>query len=195
MGTASRDFILKNLITPPRPTPIKSSHRKSFHKKSLKKEQKLEYDSVDAMDEDDDIDDDDEKDENEMNENEQKYMFECCDIIISYISCLVDILSEELFETAHFIKIIMFSLPMLSHQYSPNAVSLNDVLLITHKWLKIKFMKNHELMHLQSILSHLQSKVLTTTYSNKNYAAIWKNQQQQGMDADDDASDDIIDID
>merc|ERR1712228_138031 len=40
--TASRDFILKNLITPPRPTPIKSSHRKSFHKKSLKKEQKLD---------------------------------------------------------------------------------------------------------------------------------------------------------
>jgi len=150
-----------------------------------------------------------------MGEAEKKYMFECCDIIISYISCLVDILNLELYETAHFIKIIMFSLPMLSHQYSPNAVSLNDVLLITHKWLKIKFMKNrsateiekfdknHELKHLQSILSHLQAKVLATTYSNKNYAALWKSQAQldQGTDASDqdvkseEEDDDIIDID
>merc|ERR1712087_203802 len=132
-------------------------------------------------------------------------------IIISYISCLVDILSSELFETAHFIKIVMGSLPMLSHVYSPNAVSLNDVLLITHKWLKIKFLKNtkkseiekfdanHELMHLQSILSHLQAKVLATTYSNKNYAALWKSQAQQDMDASDhdvksEEDDDVIDI-
>merc|ERR1719242_1201143 len=143
---------------------------------------------MDGMHMDDDVGSDGSDDEKEdvVSEEEKKYMFECCDIIISYISCLVDILSSDLFETAHFIKIVMFSLPMLSHVYSPNAVSLNDVLLIIHKWLKIKFLKNtkkseiekfdanHELMHLQSILSHLQSKVLTTTYSNKNYAVIWK---------------------
>merc|ERR1740123_312363 len=219
--TASRDFILKHLVTPPRPTPsrsCKSSHRKSFGSLSSRKEkvkEKLDFlnrSRNNAMNADEESQSDESDEENDgMSKEEKQYMFECCEIIASFMSYLVDILNLQLYETAHLVKILMFSLQMLSHQYSPNAISLNDVLLITHKWLQLKFMKNkksteiekfdknHELKHLQTILSHLQAKVLTTTYSGKNYGAQWKRQAEEQAvrerQQEDDDGDDIIDID
>jgi len=185
---ASSDFILKNLITPPRPTPSrkkKMSHRKTSRSHSLKKQKRKKI----IMDIDDD--DDDDKEQEIMDEDETNYMMECCDIIVSYINYLVDILSTEIYDPSHFIRIIVFSLPMLSHKYSPNAITVNNILLITHKWYKIKFCKNkkktqimqfskkHEIKLIQQILAHLQSKVLATTYSNKNHAQIWKMKEEK----------------
>ena len=146
-----------------------------------------------------DSDSDSDSDANEMDEDEKHYQIECCDIIISYMKYLIDVVTDiESYDLSYFIRIILFSLPMLSHKYSPNAITVNQILLVTHKWYKIKFTKNskrtgirnfskdHELKFIQEIIAHLQSKVLATTYSNKNYAEIWRLQEEQEMDQDDD---------
>ena len=228
---ASSDFLL-HLVTPPRPTPSrrrKDSHRKWSHKESVGKTKKWsaskreenEEEEEDGVDADEEEEDEDEK---VMDEEEKSYMVECCDIIISYTKYLVEIVESPLFDLSHFVRMMMFSLPMLSHEYAPNAIAVADILAITHKWYHVKFTKNkrktgierfdkkHELRLVQQILAHLQSKVLAATYSKQNYAEIWKKQEEDGhaerardeeeeeeeeedQDDEDDEDDDIIDID
>eukprot|EP01084_Bolivina_argentea_P151700 264770_1 len=170
---ASTDFLLKNLITPPRPTPSRSakhSHRKSSHRKqSIKKRMN----------------------EKEEEEEDKHYVMECCDIIVSYIGYLVEILSTPIYDVAHVVPILMFSLPILSHQYAPNAITMSNILCVSHKWCSIKLCKKQnktgifdkfnekEIQLINQILAHLQAKVLATTYSNKNYAQIWKMEEDQ----------------
>jgi len=183
-----------------------SSKRKKRKKKKKKKKKNGADDDdseeVEMADVDDEEwseeDDDDEKTMMMMSAQDKNYMFECCDIIVSYVEYLVEILSTDIYDVSQLVRILMFSVPMFMHQYSPNAIRLEQVLLITHKWYSVKFMKNrklsgmqqfdkeHELKFIQQTLSHLQSKVLATTYSNKNYAEIWHKQQQVGMHPHDD---------
>ena len=179
---------------------------------------KTEINGLSMMDEFDESDDLNE--EELMDEDDKNYMIECCDIIVSYIKYLMDIINDKnnLYDLSYFIRIILFSLPMFAHKYSPNAITVNEILSISHKWYKIKFTKNknktgiknfsknHELQLIQIFIAQLQSKVLATTYSNQNYAHIWQQQEQQGMDQDHDddndqdqedeeQDDDMIDID
>jgi len=210
----------------------KSSHKRSLQKKSTRSKKKegtlqqklddaakcMKYHSMDEDDDDafdvaeendglclrDEVDASEEDEDQKMDEEEQNYMIECCDIIISYIRFLIEILSTEIYDTSHFIRILLFSLPMLSHTYSPNAVLLEQILLITHKWYDVKFTRNtkktgienfnekEELKLIQEIIAHLQAKVLATTYSNKNFADIWKTQDEQGMDQDDEEQEEKV---
>merc|ERR1712087_582380 len=201
----SQQFLLQRLVTPPRPTPSRrrmNSHRTSSHKKGRKARMSSEGPIVCDLDDDNKSDSDSESEEplrgmaalDAMEEGDRRYMVDCCDIIASYVRQFTEIIEGKLSESGHFIRMLLFSLPVLVHEYAPNAITVNEVLLISHEWYRIKFMwdadktgirkfsKKGELHYIQRTLAHLQAKVLSKTYSNSNFAEIWK---QKGIEADD----------
>merc|ERR1712241_282267 len=231
----SQQFLLQRLVTPPRPTPSRRrmhSHRTSSHKKStggsarrrrgrkgerpstgrstksIKKREEMSGFEDSESDSDDDV----ERPQGQealdaMDPGDRQYMMDCCDIIGSYIKQFASIIEGKLCEDSHFIPMLLFSLPVLVHEYAPNAITVNEVLLISHKWYHIKFMNNsqktgikkfskkQELQYIQQTLAHLQVKVLSKTYSQSNFGEIWKQgigheEEEEAEEEEEDEADD-----
>jgi len=187
----SADFLC-TLITPPRPTPARHrgqngsvSHRRSSHKKRESANAKSIKSVKTPMFGVDDEDDEEEDDENDSEATE--YEIECCDIIISYISLLVEVIEGALLGDAELIALVLFSAPLLRHEFARNAVTVEQALVMSHKWHSIKMgrrdatqsMEEGERRVVEKLFAHLQADVLAATYANKNLAEIWKREQQQ----------------
>jgi len=233
----SQQFLLQRLVTPPRPTPSRrklNEHRTSSLRKRARKDTPsssrgspctalsaqpkgfgLSLFGDDALSDDDDGGGESEAEGGTAEEGQRRYMTECCDIIASYVENLSSVIEGGLAEWGHFIRILLFSLPVLVHDYAPSAITVQQVLLVTHKWYEVKFRrdasktgirhfsKRHELQYIQQTLAHLQPKVLCKTYSvaalqTKPPRDDEKGDEEERVRSDSEAEDDdrnMIDID
>ena len=77
----------------------------------------------------------------EMNILRQDFEYRSCSHIIAFISNFCDIIQFNLYLRAeYFIPILKFTIPVLKNKFACQAMSLEQILSITHEWYEIKFM-------------------------------------------------------
>merc|ERR1712129_1938 len=103
------------------------------------------------------------------------------------MSLLVEVIEGALLGDAEVIALVLFSVPLLRHEFARNAVTVEQALVMSHKWQHMKMgrrdatqsMEEGERRVVEKLFAHLQANVLAATYANKNLAEIWKREQQE----------------
>merc|ERR1712013_298491 len=117
-----------------------------------------------------------------------EHEIECCDIIISYMELLSEVICGDLLSDGELIALLLFSVPLLRHEFARNAVTVEQCLLMSHKWQQMRMRRNRKCIEameegerrvLEKLFAHLQANVLAATYANTNLAEIWKREAQQ----------------
>merc|ERR1712129_525465 len=101
------------------------------------------------------------------------------------MSLLVEVIEGALLGDAEVIALVLFSVPPLRHEFARNAVTVEQALVMSHKWQHMKMgrrdatqsMEEGERRVVEKLFAHLQANVLAATYANKNLAEIWKREQ------------------